>query len=87
MTVRELLEMMQEDIMVQLVPADEETLIFKIHNNQFTDPVDCFLSGNGIEIDNLIVTKIDVNVTFDCNTPRDIHYIPIIIIAVTEKGE
>ena len=48
MKVSKLLKLLNPELYVQLLPGDENTVIYKKHNNQFTDTVFNFLDGNGI---------------------------------------
>ena len=84
MTVREFLKVIDSETMVQILPANEEVCVYKPHNNQFTDPASCFLKGNGIEIDNMIIARVEISGDIQ-KTSNEIKYLPCIDIWVTIK--
>lgn len=65
LNVKEVLEALNnpnENIFINILPADDKTLVYKPHNNGFVDPIENFLDGsNGIEIDKFIVREIKPN--------------------------
>lgn len=54
----DLLKVLDGDMVIQLLPANPDTIVYKKHNNQFTDQVDNFINGNGVDVETMIVVLV-----------------------------